>query len=390
LNNALAGVRIIDMTHALAGPSGTRLLGHLGADVVKIESPRGGDFTRRDHPYVFQSFNRDKRSVTIDVKQPEGRELLVRLVAAADVFVQSQRPGLLEQLGLGRDDLRAANPRLIYASVAGFGFTGPDHQRRGVDAIVQAESGLAALQGAVLGNVSTVDQTAGLAFALAIVAAIVRRDRTGEVDDVEVNLFDTAVYLQSAPLAEFSVTGHMHRQADYSKRFAAVGVFETADHPLFLAAYWEREWDVLCELFARPDLAADPRFATAEARRSHVAEVQGELGREFARRPRVEWLEELDRRGVMAGSFRSYEEVVVDAQVGANATLEHLTTTTGDVVSFPRPPYRFPGNAVVDSHPSPALGADTEAVLRELGLTDDELASLRKQGVIGCCPEEGP
>jgi crotonobetainyl-CoA:carnitine CoA-transferase CaiB-like acyl-CoA transferase len=383
MNNALAGVRVVDLTHALAGPSGTQLLADLGADVIKVENPEGGDFTRSGHPYVFQSFNRSKRSVTIDVKQPEGLDLLRRLVATADVFVHSQRPGMVERMGLGPEELRAVNSSLIYASFAGFGFVGPNSQRRAVDAVVQAESGLAALQGGVLGNISFIDTAAGLSLAYAILAAVIRRDRTGEVEDVKVNLLDTAVYLQSAPLAEFSVTGKMHKQSNYSRRFATVGVFNAADGALFLAAYFERDWAVLCEVFERPDLAKDERFATAESRLAHTAEVQAELGAEFARRPRAEWLELLDSRRVMVGVFRSYAEVLTDEQLGANATLEQLNTAAGVAVTVPRPPYRFASRQLHDSHPSPALGVDTDDVLRELGVGDKELAKLRANDVIG-------
>jgi crotonobetainyl-CoA:carnitine CoA-transferase CaiB-like acyl-CoA transferase len=387
MNNALAGVRIVDLTHALAGPSATRLLADLGADVVKVENPDGGDFTRSGHPYVFQSFNRSKRSIAIDVKQTEGLDLVRRLIAGADVFVHSQRPGLVERMGLGRDDLRALNPNLIYASFAGFGFGGPDGQRRAVDAIIQAESGLAALQGGVLGNLSFIDEAAGLSLAYAVLAAIIKRDRTGEVDDIEVNLFDTAVYLQSAPLAEFSVTGKRHEQGNYSRRFATVGVFDAADGPVFLAAYFERDWQVLCEAFERPELAKDERFATAESRLAHVDLVQQELRTELARRPRAEWLALLEAKQVMIGVFRDYAEVVAADQAAANQTFERLRTTAGTDVTLVRPPYRFSSRELHDSRPSPALGVDTDDVLRELGLDDEELARLRAANVIG--PVEG-
>ena len=383
MNNALAGVRVIDMTHALAGPSSTRLLADLGADVVKVENPDGGDFTRSGHPYVFQSFNRSKRSIAVDVKRAEGLELVRRLIAAADVFVHSQRPGMVERLGLGRDDLKAVNPQLIYASFAGFGFGGPDRERRAVDAVIQAESGLAALQGAVLGNVSVIDEAAGLSLAFAVLAAIIKRDRTGEVDDIEVNLFDTAVYLQSAPLAEFSVTGRMHEQAGYSRRFATVGVFDATDGPVFLAAYFERDWQVLCEVFDRPDLAKDERFATAESRLAHLDLVQQELRTEFARRTRAEWLDVLEANRVMVGVFRGYGDVFTAEQTEANRTLERLRTTAGADVTFVRPPYRFASYELHDSRPSPALGIDTDDVLRDIGLDDEELARLRAAKIIG-------
>jgi CoA:oxalate CoA-transferase len=234
----------------------------------------------------------------------------------------------------------------------------------------------------VLGNVSVIDEAAGLALAYAILGALIRRDRTGEVDHVQVNLLDTAVYLQSAPLAEFSVTGQMREQTDYSTRFSTVGVFEAADGPVFLAAYFERDWERLCEVFERPDLAKDERFATAERRLANVVAVQAELRAEFARRPRAHWLDVLERSGVMVGAFRSYGDVLAAPQVHANATLESLVISNGEA-AFPRPPYRFPAREWVESRPSPALGSSTDEVLGGLGLGAAEIAGLRAQGVLG-------
>jgi CoA:oxalate CoA-transferase len=171
MTGVLTGFRVLDLTNALAGSSATRLLADLGADVVKIESPDGGDFTRSLVPFVFESFNGNKRSIALDLKKPEGIDLIKVLVRESDVFVHSMRPGAVEAIGLGREALAQINPRLIYAAFSAFGDVGPSSHRRGVDAVIQAESGLATVQGRVLDNLSFIDISGGLSLALAIVAA---------------------------------------------------------------------------------------------------------------------------------------------------------------------------------------------------------------------------
>jgi crotonobetainyl-CoA:carnitine CoA-transferase CaiB-like acyl-CoA transferase len=381
MTRPLSGIRVLDLTHALAGPSATRLLADLGADVVKIEPPGVGDTARRLVPFVFEAMNRGKRSVAVDVRSPDGRDLVRRLAATSDVFVQSQRPGKMAEFGLDRADLAAVNPRLIYASFSGFGHDGPRAHRRGVDAIVQAESGMAALQGSIIGNLSFVDQSAGLALAYAIQGAVLRRERFGEVDQVEVNLLDVAVYLQSAPLAEFSVTGHRHRQEDYTRRFPAVGVYDTADGALFLAAYWERDWPPLCAVLQRPELETDPRFGTLDARVANLEQLQQILAGLLPARTRGEWIELLEARGVMAAPFADYDEVLVDPQLARNGTFQQEVIASGATATFPRVPYRLsePG---ASTGAAPEIGADTLAVVGELGLPDATVHDLLARGVL--------
>jgi CoA:oxalate CoA-transferase len=192
-DTALQGFRVLDLSHALAAPSATKLLADFGAEVIKVEPPQKGDFTRSLTPWVFESFNRSKKSIAVDLKSTEGRDIVRDLARVSDVVVQSFRPGVVEEMGLGRDDLTALNPRLIYVSFSGFGQTGPDSARRGVDPILQAETGMALLQGGVLGSLSFVDAAAGLALTGAVLASLLKRERTGAVDHIEVNLLDVAM-----------------------------------------------------------------------------------------------------------------------------------------------------------------------------------------------------
>ena len=207
-NKVLDGIRVTDMTLGVAGSSATKLLAELGAEVIKIESP-AGEFTRNLIPFVFQTFNRGKRSVAVDIKSDDGVALVKRIAASSDVFIQSQKPGLVAGMGLGHEELTSLNPRLIYATFSGYGSNGPASQRRAVDTLVQSESGMAMAQGGVLGNLSFIDTASGLSLVAGVLAALLRRATTGEIEHVEACLLNTAVYLQAAPLAEFSFNGTM-------------------------------------------------------------------------------------------------------------------------------------------------------------------------------------
>jgi len=381
---ALSGTRVIDLTNAIAGSSATRLLTDLGADVVKIEAPSGGDFTRALMPFIFQSHNRNKRSLAVDLRAQEGVALVHRLVGSADIFVQSLRPGAAAELGLDRATLQALNPRLIYASFSAFNPQGPSAPRRGVDAVTQAESGMVAMQGCLLGNLSYIDTTAGLALSHAILAALLNRDRTGQVDSIEVNLFDTALYMQSAPIAEFSVTGHLADQSAYLARFPVVGLFEASDGQVQVAAYYEHDWIALCNIIGRPELVQDERFREPRRRRIHVAELREIMNKEFQRQSRRHWVERLTDSGILCGAVRDYGEILSDMD-GAHQPVEPIAIGAR-VATCVRAPFRFNGAPVADTRPAPALGADTRAVLLDAGLLPAEINQLQRRGIIGDPP----
>jgi CoA:oxalate CoA-transferase len=376
-------VRVLDLTNALAASSATKILADLGAEVIKVENPDGGDYTRRLMPYIFESHNRAKRSFAVHLKSPDGAELVRKLATTCDVLVQSMRPGAAREAGLGPDDLAAVNPRLIYASFSAFGPTGPSAHRRGVDGVAQAESGLATLQNGVLGGTSFVDTTAGLALSQAILVALMKRDRFGVAEPVDVCLLDTAAYMQAAPIAEYSVTGTLVDQRGYPARYPLAGVYEAADGPLFMAPYWERDWQAVCVMLERPDLLDHPRFATPAARGEHVVELRELLTKELARRSRARWVSELERRGVLAGIVRNYPEMLADRQLAANGSLEQHTLADGRVAVFPRAPFRFAGRPLQSARAAPALGADTDALLTEIGVDEQGRAALRAAGAVG-------
>jgi crotonobetainyl-CoA:carnitine CoA-transferase CaiB-like acyl-CoA transferase len=358
------------------------VLAALGAEVIKIERTGEGEFTRAMVPYVFRSHNRGKRSFAVDLKHPEGAELVRRLAATADVFVHGQRPGFVEKVGLDRDTLTALNPTLIYAFVSGFGTSGPWSHRRAIDMLIQAESGLAAAQNGLLGNLSFIDTAAGLALSNGIVAALFERAATGRVQHVEVSLLDTATYLQAAPLAEFSATGVTIDQRSYWDRYATVGLFDTADGPVYVAGYWDKDWAAICTIIGQPDLIADPRFVDRKTRGAHADEVRRIVNDGFRVRSRDSLLAALEDSGVMAGAVRTYQEVLDSPQVKLNGALAPETDDQGVTTLFARPPYRL----VPDLHPEtqgpPHAGDATVELLREIGIGADEIDRFIEAGLV--------
>ena len=362
----LAGFRVVDLTNGLAGTSCTKFLSSYGADVIKIENPDGGDMTRNLVPWVFETFNGGKRSLTVDLREKSGRDIVRRLAISSDVLVQSMRPGALEEIGLGRAELTAANPSLIYASFSAFGSSGPSSHRRGVDPVVQAESGLAEIVGRVMDNVSVIDAAGGLALAQGVLAALVLRERSGVAEHVEVNLLDTAVYLQAALYTEFSATGRTLDQDSFDEMFPTVGTFEAADGPLYIAAYWQRDWAKICDLVGRPELVEDARFCDAASRSANRDALREGINAQLKKRSRREWVGELEQLGILAGERRSYAEVLADEQVQHNQTFEGIQLGVGQTVSIPRPPVRLGGRPLPGVGAAPALGQHTDSILASL------------------------
>jgi crotonobetainyl-CoA:carnitine CoA-transferase CaiB-like acyl-CoA transferase len=383
-SRALAGVRVLDLTNAIAGSSSTMLLARFGAEVIKVEAPGRGDFTRSKMPYAFEAFNAGKRSVTIDLTTPEGAALVRQIAAGCDVFVQSQRPGSTAMRDLSPEVLREANPQLIYASVSAFGARGPKSGWRGVDAVVQAESGLASMQGAVHGPTSLIDIATGLALSQSVVMALMQRLREpdGPPIDIEVSLLATALYLQGPVLAEFLATNTLLDQHELNRRYPTGGVFDAQDGP-FMMPWWDPDWSRLCAVLDSPELAVDPRFLTPAARRENRYDVQAELARIFRGRPREHWMQELRAIGVMVGEVRTYDEVVQWEQVVANDLLYTVAASGEGEVTSVREPFQLSFISEAERRAAPALGHDTESVLTELGLSASDIESMRAAGAIG-------
>ncbi|HMH91518.1 MAG TPA: CaiB/BaiF CoA-transferase family protein [Streptosporangiaceae bacterium] len=372
----LTGIRVIDFTMAFAGPLSTMLLADMGADVIKIE-----DVSRPESLEMMRiSLNRNKRSVSVNLKTPAGLQVARDLIATAQVVVSSFRPGVMAGFGLGADDLLGERPDLIYASLSGYGETGPQAHRRSMDKIVQAESGLMSI-GSMIDQVALVDCTAGTTLASAIVAALFRRERTGRGGRVSGRLLDAGLLLQMPSIASFSVSGSTDGTAVAG--YPVADLFDTADGAVFIAAYYDWHWRALCEVLGLQDLAEDPRFVTREQRTlPENASVLRPLLREIVGSWRRDQLvAALDKAGVMVTAIRRYPEIFADPQVLLNETFIDAPYRDG-TVKLVRPPFTFDDRPTRFVRPTPEIGDDTIAVLGEIGYEQERIAGLLGEHVV--------
>ena len=385
----LTGIRVVDVTTSLAGPYCTELLGALGADVVKIEPARGGDEARTWGPpfhdgdsTLFLSMNANKRSLGLDLRR--GRDVLLRLVETADVFVESLRPGLAEERGLGSDDLLGLNPGLVYCSINAFGAAGPWSRRPGYDPLMQAAGGILSVTGEPGGpgvrvGVSIIDQGTGVWAALGILAGVMEREKTGKGGVVDVALYETAVALLSYQIAGYLASGELPGR--WGTGFASISpyqVFETSDGELMIAAGNDRLFAALAEALERPELASDPRFATNAERVRHREELSGILAERIKLESGAVWLERLGRLGVPVAPVQNVAEVIAHEQTQASGILQQLS---GDMTMVAMP-LLFDGERVVNRTPAPALGADTRDVLIGAGYSEREVDALLADGIV--------
>ncbi len=402
--NPLHDILVIDLTRALAGPFCTMMLGDLGADVVKIERPGRGDDSRGwgppfvGEPYgpypgesaYFIAANRNKRSVTVNLKDERGQEIVRRLAARADVLVENFRTGVLERMGLGYDDLRALNPRLVYCSVSGYGRSGPYAQRPGYDFVIQAEGGLMSITGPEEGppsrvGVPIVDITAGMFAATGILAALHGREQTGEGQLVDVSLLDTQVALLANVASNYLIGGQPPRRlGNAHPNIAPYEAFRARDRWFALAAANEHQWAVLCELIGRPDLRDDPRFATNGDRVSNRPALLAALNETFAQRDAADWLADLERAGLPCGPINTVPDALAHPQAKARGLVLEAEHPTAGPVRFAGFPYKLSSTPAEVRLPPPLLGQHTDEVLRDLlGYSAAEVAALRREEVLG-------
>jgi len=399
----LEGIRVLDLTRALAGPYCTMMLGDLGADVIKVERPGRGDESRGwgppfvGEPYgpypgesaYFIAANRNKRSITINLKSTEGQAIVRQLAQASDALVENFRTGALDRMGLGYEDLRTLNPGLVYCSISGYGRTGPYAERPGYDFIIQAEGGLMGIIGPEEGppyrvGVPIVDITSGMFAATAILAALRARDVTGEGQLVDISLLDAQVALLANVASNYLVgEAEPCRLGNAHPNIAPYEAFRARDRWFALAAANQRQWATLCEVIERPDLMDDPRFATNGTRVSNRPALAEVLGEVFAARDAEEWLAALRGAGLPCGPINAVPDVFEHPQAPArNLALETRHPTAGPVrlTGFP---YKLSETPAEVRKPPPTLGQHTEEVLLELlGYSAEELTSLREQEAI--------
>jgi len=391
----LAGLTVLDLTRVLSGPYCTMLLGDMGARVIKVEQPGRGDDTRAwGPPFVggesayFLSINRNKESVTLDFKQPEGRDLLDRLIGQADVLVENFRPGTLARLGLDYTSLEARHPRLVYCSISGFGQDGPRWSHPGYDAVIQAEGGLMSVTGGAGGppyrvGVAIADLVAGLLAAQGVALALFARERSGRGQYVDISMLDGVLSLLSYHASIFLTTGATSGRV--GNRHATIAPYETfmaSDGELFLAVGNDEQFRRFCAAAGLQDLVDDARFSTNPERVKHADALRTRITPILGQRRREQWLEVLTAAGVPCGAVRDVGEALSDPQVLARRMIEaveHAALGTVKVLGVPIKMSATPGS-VRDA--PPLLGQHTRSVLAELGIRPDTIDDLSRRRVI--------
>jgi formyl-CoA transferase len=390
---ALAGLRVIDLTQAMAAPFCSMNLADMGADVIKVEPPTGEDMRRgsaakNGHSGTFVTINRSKRGITLDLKQPAGVEVMHRLVKTADVFVQNYRPGAAARLGVDYDTLAAINPRLIYCSISGFGSTGPYASRGGYDLIAQGMSGIISVTGDEDGppakaGVPLSDLAAGLFGAYGILCALEHRERTGQGQFVDTSLLEAAMALTVWEATEYWVTGRAPRPLGSAHRLVApYQALRASDGWFTVGANNDRLFEALCRVIERPDLAADPRFASVGERMREREALAGEIERTTAKETRAHWLARLDRAGVPSGPINTYPEALADPHALARDMIVDLVHPGAGPIKALGVPVKLSDTPGAVDRAAPLLGQDNTDVLTELGYSEAEQRTLKDQGVI--------
>ena len=385
---------MLDLTQIMAGPFCTMLLADLGAEVIKIENPRGGDDSRRMAPpyydgesAAFMAINRNKYGVAIDIRTPPGKQLLWRFIETADVLVENFRPGTMARLGFGFEEVHASYPKLVYCSISGFGQTGPYRERGGFDLVAQAMSGILSITGSpeelAKVGVPISDLNAGLYASHAILAALLSRIRTGEGQYIETSLLEAALAYTIWESNEYWATGTAPRGLGTAHRLAApYQVFATASGWIAIGAANQRNWEQLVRALDRPDLLHNAKFTTNADRMSHREELVETVTATLKTRTTEEWLPVFDEAGVPCGPVLTLDEVYLHPQVQARAMdieVQHPIAGCIHAIGFPVKYSGTPGHIY---RPAPVLGQHTFAMLESLGYSPEQRRQLESDGVV--------
>ena len=399
----LDGIRVLDISRALAGPFCTMMLGDLGADVIKVERPGRGDESRSwGPPFVgtpndsypgestyYLAANRSKRSLTVNLKSPEGQEIIKRLAAVSDVMVENYLTGSLDKMGLGYEQLHELNPRLVYCSISGYGRSGPYAGKGGYDFILQAEGGIMGITGPVEGppfrvGVSIIDLTTGMFASTAILAALRARDVTGEGQLLDLSLLDSSAAILTNVASNYLIGGvEPKRMGNAHFNIAPYEVFRARDRWLTLGALNQRQWENLCNVVDRQEIIDDPLFASNQDRVENRASLAEVLNGAFAARDAREWIEELHQVGIPSGVINTIADVFNHPQAQERELKIELEHPTAGVLSFPGYPYKFSETPAQARRPPPLLGEHTDELLSELlEYSPAEVQELHKLGAI--------
>lgn len=400
MSRPLTGIRVLDLTNVLAGPFACYQLAVMGADVIKVEVPESGDLARQlgadpelNRKLMGVSFlaqNAGKRSVTVNLKSIAGKEVFRRLVATADAVVENFRPGVMDRLGLGYDELCRIKPDIIYCAISGFGMDGPLRDNPAYDQIVQGLSGVMSVTGTpetapLRVGYPVSDTMGGITAAFAIAAALVQKERTGKGERIDVSMLEATLVAMGWAVSNWLIAGvRPVPMGNENMTAAPSGTFRTGAGLLNVAANKQEQFEALCRLVGRPELASDRRFAGREDRKRHRYELRTELEAALAGRSAAEWALVLNAAGIPAGEVLGVPEVLAHPQVLERGLVRHFADVpgVGRDIAVVRAGFRLGGGDPVPEHPPPPLGIDNAAILAELGYDEAAIEALRRERAI--------
>ncbi|MDH3692960.1 MAG: CoA transferase [Gammaproteobacteria bacterium] len=386
---ALSRFTVLDLSRVRAGPVSTRQLADCGANVIKVESPQEDNLSGPRDGFDFQNLNRNKRSMILDLKQSAGRDVFMRMVKQADVVVENYRPDVKHRLSVDYERVKKINPKIVYASVSGFGQDGPYAQRPGVDQIAQGMGGLMSItglpnQGPVRVGIPITDLCAGLYCAFGILAALHEREVSGEGQWIQTSLLQAQIAMLDLQAARYLVDGVVPQQAgNHHPTSIPMGMFSTKDKPINIGASGGDLFNRLCDAIERPELVKDPRFGTEQACSENRDSLNALLESIFVTKSAEHWIERLNQFGVPCGPVNTIDETFADPQVrhlDTTLTVNHPQRGEIDLVGQPIKMSRTPTNL---NQPAPSRGMHTQEVLQEFGFSQQDIEKLSMQGVLG-------
>lgn len=394
MSGPLKGIRVIDVTTNISGPSLTMVLGDLGADIIKIERPNIGDDSRRMGPIwqgegvYYLNINRNKRSVVIDLQTNEGKDIVLDLIKDADVFVENFRYGKAAQLGLGYDTLKKINPEIVYCSLSAYGQVGTKKQKPGYDAIIQADAGIMSINGSEYGDVSRAavsinDQGSAMWGAIGIISALYHKLKTGKGQKVETSLYETGVFWTGYHMLSYMATGQEpRRMGSNHASFAPYGAYDTADQKIMIGISNDSLFAKLCNAIDKKEWITDLRFKTNIERVQNRNELNNCLQEVFAKLPAQEWITKLEKEGVPSSIVQNISAVISDPQTKSTEMLTEVQHPKINNLKIPRLPFQLSKSKIrIDKHP-PLLGEHSIEILKEAGLDEETIQKLIQSGVV--------